>query len=349
MQIQVNIDQAAALRRGIDAPHSTAKIEIIPADLPPDIREWIAAALWDGYRLDRQGFQDGIGSIPEPTVAGLVEHARARMAAAAREKTDRVERARAEAAEKRAATQRVLDGRVTERRTMQIWVSRVDGALVVAAPGNRAPGADVSGEADYVSADWPYYFDASIVESGLAQAWAAELRVGEEAAIKLATERAIARLEAREASEREKAAVLALRTAQIERWIAERGTANQRARHAAGALAEQEALDAMCDEVFAPLASEPRYERLTRDDAEHAEDCEGCEVSFRVEAVEKLTAAQWDRAEAIKRALGRDCTAETRTHSAVPDGDGCSSCTRIGIRLTVQDREIVHRREFAAE
>lgn len=51
MNILINIDQTEALRRGIDAPQSTATVEIDPAELNERQREWIADHLRDGHRL----------------------------------------------------------------------------------------------------------------------------------------------------------------------------------------------------------------------------------------------------------------------------------------------------------
>jgi hypothetical protein len=53
MKILVNIDQKAALLAGIDAPNSTAEIEINPAQMSQEHREFLAQFLSDGYRADR--------------------------------------------------------------------------------------------------------------------------------------------------------------------------------------------------------------------------------------------------------------------------------------------------------
>jgi hypothetical protein len=45
----------------------------------------------------------------------------------------------------------------------------------------------------------------------------------------------------------------------IAAWIAERGSDDQRARHAAGLLPASEVIDALTDEAFAELAGRPRY------------------------------------------------------------------------------------------
>lgn len=47
----------------------------------------------------------------------------------------------------------------------------------------------------------------------------------------------------------------------IAEWVATHGTSEQQARHAAGLLPMDEAIEAMADEAFAPLAEYPRYMR----------------------------------------------------------------------------------------
>ena len=72
MQLQVIVDQAAALRRGINAPHTLAKVEVDPSQLSQEVRDVIASLLKEGYRLDSYGNYPGIGPVIEATQAGIV-------------------------------------------------------------------------------------------------------------------------------------------------------------------------------------------------------------------------------------------------------------------------------------
>ena len=81
MQLQVRVNQTEALRRGINAPASTVKVEVDPAQLSQEVRDLIASSLTDGFRLD---MYDLFGSVVEPTQAGIV--ARAEEIIAARKK-----------------------------------------------------------------------------------------------------------------------------------------------------------------------------------------------------------------------------------------------------------------------
>ena len=58
MQILCEVNQAECFRRGIDAPRSAMKIEIDPAKLPEEIREFLADNLYEGDKLSaRDAFQ----------------------------------------------------------------------------------------------------------------------------------------------------------------------------------------------------------------------------------------------------------------------------------------------------
>jgi hypothetical protein len=67
MQILCWVNQAEAFRRGIDAPRSTIKIEVDPAKLPEDIREFLADHLYDGYKLNSRI------ELRSPDMFGLME------------------------------------------------------------------------------------------------------------------------------------------------------------------------------------------------------------------------------------------------------------------------------------
>jgi hypothetical protein len=84
MQLQVRIDQKAAFLAGINAPSSTAKLDVNPAELSPEIRDVIHMYLVDGHRLDHpvwgtsmNGLPNYFGELTEPTVAELVRVATA--------------------------------------------------------------------------------------------------------------------------------------------------------------------------------------------------------------------------------------------------------------------------------
>jgi hypothetical protein len=69
MQILCEVNQVECFRRGIDAPRSTIKIEVNPAKLPEDIREFLADHLYDGYKLG----SDACLQLRSPDLMGLLE------------------------------------------------------------------------------------------------------------------------------------------------------------------------------------------------------------------------------------------------------------------------------------
>ena len=69
MQILCEVNQAECFRRGIDAPYSTMKIEVDPAKLPEEIREFLADHLYEGDKLSgRADFQ-----LIRPDLLGFME------------------------------------------------------------------------------------------------------------------------------------------------------------------------------------------------------------------------------------------------------------------------------------
>lgn len=67
MQILCVVNQAECFRRGFDAPRSTIKIEVDPAKLPEDIREFLADHLHDGYKASSEI------ELRSPDLLGLME------------------------------------------------------------------------------------------------------------------------------------------------------------------------------------------------------------------------------------------------------------------------------------
>jgi hypothetical protein len=69
MQILCEVNRAECFRRGIDAPRSTMKIEVDPAKLPEEIREFLADHLYEDDKLSaRDDFQ-----LLRPDLLGFME------------------------------------------------------------------------------------------------------------------------------------------------------------------------------------------------------------------------------------------------------------------------------------
>jgi len=78
MKILVQVNQAAALRRGIDAPSSVVDLDVDPSALTQDQRDVLASTLEDGYRATRlvwassRNYNSVRLTLDEPTLAGLI-------------------------------------------------------------------------------------------------------------------------------------------------------------------------------------------------------------------------------------------------------------------------------------
>ena len=111
--------------------------------------------------------------------------------------------------------------------------------------------------------------------------------------------------EAREKAEAAAAAEAeAVRKAQLDAWIVEHGTDNQKKRHDLGLLPEKEILDAIREEAFSPLGSFPRYDKLTKQDVPC--DCEGYqepEYKFRAHDATSATAEEFETMDKIATAI----------------------------------------------
>ncbi|CAB4244347.1 protein of unknown function [Methylacidimicrobium sp. AP8] len=84
MKIRCSVDPVEALRRGIDAPESVV-LEVNPALLSPEEREWLAGALRKEQGVDPAAPTSLVFPypIPAPTVEGLREVIAARLPGAA--------------------------------------------------------------------------------------------------------------------------------------------------------------------------------------------------------------------------------------------------------------------------
>lgn len=87
MQILVSVDQAAALRQGIDAPSSTTHIEVDPATLSQEQRDYLASKLHDGH--DARGI-----IVVRPDLYGLIAALQDRVNEARRAEAERLQRLR---------------------------------------------------------------------------------------------------------------------------------------------------------------------------------------------------------------------------------------------------------------
>jgi hypothetical protein len=140
-------------------------------------------------------------------------------------------------------------------------------------------------------------------------------------------------------------------------WVALHGTAEQQARHAAGVLPMDEAVESITDQVFAALSDRPRY---ARDGAErlqahlrqfplyaHAVVTAADLLITGTNAV-KSTASQWRTLQKIQAAIP-DATVVLRLHKLTWKRDSSAPpLTLVGILATTKTGPFTLRREYDA-
>jgi hypothetical protein len=140
-------------------------------------------------------------------------------------------------------------------------------------------------------------------------------------------------------------------------WVERRGTEDQKARHAAGVLPLEEALEGLADEAFAVAGDRPRYVRdgVERLQAHLRQFPDYTDVVvFRSELVvasanaEHATDAQW-RLQQELQGLMPDATTTLRLHRLSLNRDPkAPSLTQFGVLVAVRVGPFTLRREYLA-
>jgi hypothetical protein len=143
----------------------------------------------------------------------------------------------------------------------------------------------------------------------------------------------------------------------VANWVERRGTADQRARHAAGVLPLDEALEGMADEAFAVLGDRPRYvrdgmERLQaylRQFPQYADAVVArSELSVVSENADHATEAQWQLQQQLQ-ALLPDASVTLRIHRLAWKADSAApTLTQFGVLVARRIGPFMIRREYIA-
>lgn len=319
--ITVDVRAADAVRAG-KAQSGRLTVDLAQADLDalsPAQREQLANVLASGSPILWRAIESSVPEVVRLLDLGIATRAQAQ----AREAAEQRERE----TEYCAAAERV----VAERETC-----------------GRAPSLRIS---------WPYAGQGSdsrqqiyleIAARPEVVAWQAEIDAANEAERLAQQARDADRAAAEAEAEKLDAAAKARYVEAAAELVRTVGTADQVARLAAGVLpvAERDAL--VHDVAFAPLAARARYERLTKADAPHADDCEGADkISFRAEAEDDgVTADQWAQIE-ILRELMPAAEIHVRWHHVVCEAEYCPVGLRWSALVTVQWHGRALTREYA--
>jgi hypothetical protein len=330
MRILCNIDQAACIRAGIDAPHSTSELEIDPASLSQIERDLLAATLSAGHKLS--GF-----SVCPPTAEGLRAALAEKLAQRAAEATQREQRilvALAAPAE---------DWITADAHTMAYRIDRKDVHKPMLLDSPRSA----------------YLFDSAAQSDPRIQARRSEIARTVLAPAAAEWQAAHDKAEAEDARARADAikvaeAKSARRADQIATWIATRATEGMRKRQARGLLPDEDILGAMADEVFAPVADLARYEPMTADEVRRelgSDDSYGDPeaVDFGTRDAESAHDEDVALMERIEAAIpGAKCELiEHFGYLKSAAGSDDPELTRFAIRATVTVGELTFKRSFA--
>ena len=175
-------------------------------------------------------------------------------------------------------------------------------------------------------------------------------------------ERARLNEEAAARKKAEEAAAAARRKAQLDAWVAEHGSDNQRKRHELSLLPEEEILDCIRSAAFASLEELPRYQKLRKQDIDCVCQCEGPDPDFQVKPATRATAEEFDRMEEIHAAIKAhhpEATVVLLDHEAwckrcwEHDDDGndtgqdVRTVHRKAVRVEIKLGELTFSREYA--
>jgi hypothetical protein len=140
-------------------------------------------------------------------------------------------------------------------------------------------------------------------------------------------------------------------------WIAEHGTADQKARHAAGVLPAEEVTAAVADEAFAALCDRSRYVGLDhlelqahvrRYPTHHNAVLLPVDLAVTVTNAASVTAEQWKVVEKVREILP-DAEIVVRAHSVRWKKDlNVPPLVAFGVRVTRKIGPFILKREYAA-
>jgi hypothetical protein len=138
--------------------------------------------------------------------------------------------------------------------------------------------------------------------------------------------------------------------AQLNDWVRDYGTDNQKARHALGLLPEKEILDALRNKAFEALDSCARFERLKDDDVCICEYDDGePHVEYESMQSEEATDYQFDKMSEIMALIPK--TTDVYTAQMIDHIGECSRCgnkvVSKSVRIEVVIGELTFSREYA--
>jgi hypothetical protein len=167
--------------------------------------------------------------------------------------------------------------------------------------------------------------------------------------------------ERKERNRQARAAQLAVheeKTRYVAEWIAAHGTPEQRARHAAGMLPIDEAIEAIADDAFAALKDKPRYSRdglaRLRTHLRHYSQCDAAvltalNLTVTSSNARQATPAQWAFVQDIQRALPESTVVLREHRLAWRQNAHAPALTVVSVLVTARHGPFLLRREYDPE
>jgi hypothetical protein len=295
MTFKVSIDQAEAIRRGINAPYSTGKVSLDVCRLSAGAREFLAAAVVDAHDLTGRWKIDGIYGYIR-----VVTAIQAELEAAIEAAADQLRRAKEEReAQADAALEERLRGPDIERPVRVDLVDRevrkvhggaVEVRLRCPAILNYCP------PLEYVSPAMRERIERIIEQrrEEFEAAKAAAFEAARPELERLAAERETAAM--LEIEEKESRAELRAANARLTReFVREHGVADQVERFEAAVLPDEEFTALVESHLFAEVADFVVYAQICQEDLEHSDECYGTRPKYKRELYEgPYSATQWE-------------------------------------------------------
>lgn len=194
-----------------------------------------------------------------------------------------------------------------------------------------------------IYAAWPYERDYAIANSPEALAWQAELDAENKRRASEASARQASRKAAEEAAKAEEEAAAEKYALALAEGVRQWGQPSDVERLDAGFLAEAEQEKIVRNHLFAALAGQPRYERLTNNDV-CCDSCYESSVEYETADAETLTVEQWAALKAIRAKLSDGMEATPRLHVGK-----CSNCEEKTERYSIRVTTTWHGKEYALE
>ena len=342
MKIKVKIYQEDALRKGKDA-YGDLEIDIDPAALTQAQRDYLLLATRDLYdRLVMQGCGE---ATPEALISYLDYAIAEKTAKEVKEKSEH---------ETEVARLLALSDNDFDRAFMRYDIAR--DSRIAARSAERQEESDKREAArcqeiiaGLLAINEAREFLASSNEYFIARHRPDSIKWIETPEIMNKRDIALLWCEARNReeklkSEAEEAAAYERKENQLSAWVLQHGTYNQKARQELGFLPEDEVINCIRDQVFAPLNDFERYERITAADVC---ECEygACDVEFEVGNATELTADQYTAYASIVKAAPEAANIQARVHKG--KSERCEVILiRCSVLVTVVVGEITLSREY---